>query len=69
MGYSRVDSQLLSRALCTWTFTGFANAGAAVLALHALTALVHPCTSPVHHHSAYFAIVVEVLLLVVSIST
>ncbi len=27
MGYSRVDSQLLSRALCTWTFTGFANAG------------------------------------------
>ncbi len=69
MGYSRVDSQLLSRALCTWTFTGFANAGSAVLALHALTALVHPCTSPVHHHSAYFAIVVEVLLLVVSIST
>ena len=41
MGYSRVDSQLLSRALCTWTFTGFANAGSAVLALHALTALVH----------------------------
>jgi hypothetical protein len=27
MGYSRVNSQLLSRALCTWTFTGFANAG------------------------------------------
>ena len=64
MGYSRADSQLLSRALCTRTVTGFANAGSAVLALHALTALVHPCTSPVHHHAAYFAIVVELLLLV-----
>ena len=69
MGYSRVDSQLLSRALYIRTFTGFANAGSAVLALHALTALVHPCTSPVHHYSVCFTIVVDVLLLVVFIST
>ncbi len=69
MGYSRADSQLLYRALCTWTFTGFVNAGSTVLALHALTALVHPCTSPVHHHSACFAIVVDALLLVNLVST